>query len=123
MAALLGPCGALEVMRIVDDRPSLLRAPEVAFEASEIGLPAFGYNVENRHLLAAFEERARELPSLKRIAAAAERISFDDEHVCIRLAGGGDSAPGLSSAPMVATPYVAPLLVLPSRTRPIGRRR
>jgi 2-octaprenyl-6-methoxyphenol hydroxylase len=81
---------ALEVMRIVDDRPSLLRAPEVAFEASEIGLAAFGYNIENRHLLAAFEQRACELPSLKRVPAAAETISFEDEIACIRLAGGGD---------------------------------
>src|SRR5690349_7559450 len=32
------------VMRIVDDTARLLRAPEVRFEASEIGIPAFGYN-------------------------------------------------------------------------------
>ena len=45
-------------MRIVDDTARLIRAPEVSFAADEIGLEAFGYNIENRHLLAALE-RAR----------------------------------------------------------------
>lgn len=79
---------ALEVMQIVDDRPGLLRAPEIAFEAREIGLPAFGYNLENKHLLAALEERAGDVPALKRIEAAAERITLEDECVCIHLPGG-----------------------------------
>ena len=35
-----------------------MRAPEVAFAAAEIGLDAFGYNIENRHLLAALFARA-----------------------------------------------------------------
>ena len=50
----------LRVMRIVDDTARLLRAPEVCFAASEIGLDAFGYNIENRFLLAALDSaRAR----------------------------------------------------------------
>ena len=59
----------LEIMRIVDDRPGLLRAPEVAFSAAEIGLEAFGHNIENRHLAAALDERAAELSSLARVAS------------------------------------------------------
>ena len=51
----------LRVMRIVDDTGRLWRAPEVKFIADEIGLDAFGYNIENRHLVAALEQRAREL--------------------------------------------------------------
>jgi flavin-dependent dehydrogenase len=39
----------LRVMRIIDDTGRLLRAPEVRFEADEIGLEAFGYNIENRY--------------------------------------------------------------------------
>ena len=54
----------LKVMRIVDDTGRLWRAPEVRFEASEIGLDAFGYNIENRHLIDALEERARNLSNL-----------------------------------------------------------
>ena len=55
-------------MRLVDDTARLLRAPEVCFDAAEIGLPAFGYNIENRHLLAALESRARDIPALTLIA-------------------------------------------------------
>ena len=49
----------LRVMRIVDATARLVRAPEVCFAASEIGLDAFGHNIENRHLLAALDARAR----------------------------------------------------------------
>ena len=55
----------LRVMRIVDDTGRLWRAPEVKFEANEIGLEAFGYNIENRHLVAALERRARTLSGLR----------------------------------------------------------
>ena len=55
----------LRVMRIVDDTGRLWRAPEVKFEAQEIGLEAFGHNIENRHLVAALEQRARGLSSLR----------------------------------------------------------
>ena len=55
----------LRVMRIVDDTSRLIRAPEVSFAADEIGLEAFGYNIENRHLLAALNARAGELASLQ----------------------------------------------------------
>lgn len=37
----------LKKLRIVDDTQRLFRAPEVFFDAAEIGLDAFGYNVEN----------------------------------------------------------------------------
>ncbi len=57
----------LKIMRIVDDTGRLWRAPEVKFEASEIDLDAFGYNIENRHLVDALEQRARALPNLQRI--------------------------------------------------------
>jgi 2-octaprenyl-6-methoxyphenol hydroxylase len=79
----------LEVMRIVDDRPGLLRAPEVAFSAAEIGLEAFGHNIENRHLAAALDDRAAELSSLARVAASAERIAVADGRVTVHLSGGG----------------------------------
>src|SRR5689334_4336262 len=49
---------ALRVMRLVDDTRRLIRAPEVKFSSDEIGMDAFGYNIENRVLLAAMEERA-----------------------------------------------------------------
>ena len=54
----------LTAIRIIDDTSRLLRAPEVMFEAAEIGLEAFGHNIENRHLIAALDRRAAELGAL-----------------------------------------------------------
>src|SRR5271166_946547 len=56
----------LKTLRIVDDTGRLWRAPEVRFEAAEIGLETFGWNIENRSLVAALEARAQALPSLQR---------------------------------------------------------
>src|SRR5690242_17086763 len=36
----------LRVMRIVDDTDRLWRAPEVRFDAAEVGLEGFGWNIE-----------------------------------------------------------------------------
>jgi len=57
----------LRELRLVDDTGRLWRAPEVKFSAEEIGLDAFGYNIENRHLLEALEARAHALPALRLI--------------------------------------------------------
>src|SRR6266849_8441708 len=78
----------LRVMRIVDATARLLRAPEVCFAASEIGLEAFGHNVENRFLVAALEARARELAALRRIEDEAVAVEIADEEVTIRCNGG-----------------------------------
>jgi 2-octaprenyl-6-methoxyphenol hydroxylase len=84
-----GHAAALRVMRIVDATRRLIRAPEVAFAAEEIGQPAFGYNIENRHLVRALEERASELPALRRIDDAAAGIDLSERSVTVRLAAGG----------------------------------
>jgi 2-octaprenyl-6-methoxyphenol hydroxylase len=49
--ALSPHAAPLEVIRIVDASRSLLRAPEIEFKASELGLPAFGYNIANTTLV------------------------------------------------------------------------
>jgi 2-octaprenyl-6-methoxyphenol hydroxylase len=86
---------ALRGMRIVDDTGRLLRAPEIKFEASEIALDAFGYNIENGYLLAALEARAGELRVILRIADEADAVDISDDSVRIRLKGGGDVSAGL----------------------------
>src|SRR5260370_28998382 len=78
----------LRVMRIVDDTPRLVRAPEVCFAASEIGLDAFGYNVENRFLVAALEARARELAALRRIEDEAVAGEIAEAQGTIRCNAG-----------------------------------
>ena len=78
----------LRVMRIVDDTRRLWRAPEVKFDATEIGLEAFGWNIENQRLLAALNARAREIPDLVRIDEQAAAVTIRDADVTISLAGG-----------------------------------
>jgi 2-octaprenyl-6-methoxyphenol hydroxylase len=79
----------LRTMRIIDDTDRLWRAPEVRFEAAEIGLEAFGWNIENRHLVAALQARAGELGELLRIDDMARAVTIDEDAVTVTLAGGG----------------------------------
>ncbi len=79
---------ALQAMRLVDDTGRLIRAPEVRFSADEIGLDEFGYNIENRLLIAALEERAAELPALTRFDDEADTVSPADAAVAIRTGRG-----------------------------------
>jgi 2-octaprenyl-6-methoxyphenol hydroxylase len=78
----------LRVMRIVDDTARLLRAPEVHFAAEEIGLDAFGHNIENRFLLAALDARARTLPALAFVEDEAQAVTIEDTGVTVALAQG-----------------------------------
>jgi 2-octaprenyl-6-methoxyphenol hydroxylase len=70
-------------MRLIDDTGRLLRAPDVKFESGEIGLDAFGWNIENRHLLAALNTRARELPALSIIDARVDAIKPTSDSVTV----------------------------------------
>jgi 2-octaprenyl-6-methoxyphenol hydroxylase len=85
--ACLADAAALRKIRMIDDTARLLRASETLFAAQEIGLEAFGYNIENRHLVAALEAHAatRKLP---RIAAPALVVENDDTGVTVEYAGG-----------------------------------
>ena len=78
----------LRIMRIVDATARLVRAPEVRFSASEIGLDAFGHNIENRHLVAALDARAGALGSLTRIEDEARAVKTSESGVTITLKGG-----------------------------------
>ncbi|MEK9284428.1 UbiH/UbiF family hydroxylase, partial [Bradyrhizobium sp. ISRA442] len=77
---------SLEVMRLIDDTGRLIRAPEVRFSCHEIGLEAFGYNIDNRSLMLALEERAAELPQLVRFDDEAESVVIEADDVAIRTA-------------------------------------
>jgi 2-octaprenyl-6-methoxyphenol hydroxylase len=77
----------LRVIRLIDDRGGLLRAPEVQFVASEIGLDSFGHNIENRLLLAALEQRACLLSALKMIRGEVETIEIGQQEVTARVSG------------------------------------
>jgi 2-octaprenyl-6-methoxyphenol hydroxylase len=77
----------LAAIRIIDDTRRLWRAPEVHFTAAEIGLDAFGDNIENRYLIAALQERAAML-RIPRVGAPALAVVPDRDGVTIKLADG-----------------------------------
>ncbi len=79
---------ALRVLRIVDDTARLWRAPEISFDCAEIGLDAFAYNIENRHLVTALESKADATPDLKRFSAIALAVRPARDHVEVDLADG-----------------------------------
>ncbi|HEV7876973.1 UbiH/UbiF family hydroxylase [Bradyrhizobium sp.] len=78
----------LREMRLVDDTGRLIRAPEVKFSSEEIGLDTFGYNIENRVLMDALEERAAELANLIRFDDEAESVIHRDAHALVRIRQG-----------------------------------
>ncbi len=78
----------LRFMRIVDDTGRLWRAPEVKFDAAEIGLDAFGYNIENRHLVAALVQRASTHSNLRAIEDDVIAIEPGDRNVAVTLKSG-----------------------------------
>jgi 2-octaprenyl-6-methoxyphenol hydroxylase len=93
-------------IRIVDATGRLVRAPEVMFHAEEIELDAFGFNIENRHLLAALAARAAAL-KVARIEATVQAVATDsggvtvtlpDQVVRARLVIGADGARSLCRA-------------------------
>jgi 2-octaprenyl-6-methoxyphenol hydroxylase len=75
-------------MRIVDDTGRLWRAPEVKFSADEIDLDAFGHNIENRHLVAALEQRAHALANLRMIEDEVRSVEAGDDAVTVTLKSG-----------------------------------
>jgi 2-octaprenyl-6-methoxyphenol hydroxylase len=77
----------LRKIRLVDATQRLIRAPEVLFASAEIGLDAFGQNIENQHLIAALEARAAAL-KLLRIAGAALSVASDASGVTIKHGTG-----------------------------------
>ena len=79
---------ALQTMRLVDDTGRLIRAPEVRFSSDEIGLEQFGYNIDNRSLIAALEDRAAELSNLTRHDDEAASIDPQDAEVSITTTHG-----------------------------------
>ncbi len=74
---------ALRTMRLVDDTRRLIRSPEVKFSSDEIGMEAFGYNIENRLLMVAMEARAAELENLTRVDDDAQSITTGEAAVTV----------------------------------------
>ena len=84
-------------MQLIDDTGSLFRPPPVAFSATEIGLDAFGWNVENGVLVAA----------LAAAAASQDRLTLMSDHAIGCEADGAATLVLASGASLRAALVVA----------------
>ncbi|HXL67972.1 MAG TPA: UbiH/UbiF family hydroxylase [Xanthobacteraceae bacterium] len=88
--ALAPKASALKVLRLVDATRRLIRAPEVAFDCAELGLEAFGYNIENEPLRDGLLAAARAEKRLRLVAATVTEVAPDDTGVTLRSNAGGE---------------------------------
>jgi 2-octaprenyl-6-methoxyphenol hydroxylase len=85
----LAPATApLSVMQIIDGTKRLLRAPTTQFRASDVELDAFGYNMQNRDLLAVLDTAVAAEPNVTRFARIVETYDFSQERAAIVLDDG-----------------------------------
>lgn len=92
----------LAELHIVDDTGSLFRPPPARFVATEIGLDAFGWNVESARLVESLRAQARGMANLTLFesdaaefhvgAEAADLTLADGTRLSARLAVGADGA-------------------------------
>ena len=85
----------LETMRIVDDTGSLFRPPPASFRAGEIGLDAFGWNIENVTLVEKLAEAARACENLTLMPEFATGFETGAAGASLTLANGARIAAGL----------------------------
>jgi 2-octaprenyl-6-methoxyphenol hydroxylase len=95
-------CAPITAIRIIDDTGALLRAPEVVFTATEVGLDVFGWNVPNGALVAGLTAAASQpnsnvtLHATRGIAKVdiggdlASLVSEEGDRFDVRLIAGAD---------------------------------
>lgn len=77
----------LEAIRIIDASQSLFRAPDIEFRASELGLPAFGYNIANTVLVDTLYARSQAiLPAV--VSASVTGIALEDDKAILSVGEG-----------------------------------
>jgi len=78
----------LRTLRIIDDTGSLFPPRPVEFHSAEIGLDAFGWNVENDRMASGLALEAARTPGLERMSPAVMRYDFSGERALARLDDG-----------------------------------
>ncbi|MBF9234556.1 UbiH/UbiF family hydroxylase [Microvirga alba] len=86
--AISAEAAPLETMRIIDDTGSLFRPPPVAFTSREIGLDAFGWNIENATLVEKLTAAAKDYDCLTLLAQQATGFEVDEAAASITLVTG-----------------------------------
>lgn len=75
-------------LRLIDATGGLFRAPEVLFEASEVGVDAFGLNFENSALLKALADHASTSEFVQWLETTVASVEPDDAGARIHLQNG-----------------------------------
>jgi 2-octaprenyl-6-methoxyphenol hydroxylase len=78
----------LKFLRLVDATQRILRAPEVLFDSAELGLEAFGYNVENNELRAQLLAACRKAANLRITEAAVTALELDEDGATLKHGEG-----------------------------------
>lgn len=87
----------IRAIRLADATGRILRAPEITFRSTDIGLDAFGYNVATSALTSALEEHAEE--RIKRVVTAGVKsITCRRDSVAAETAEGESIAADLVAA-------------------------
>ena len=85
--AIARHCAPLQALRIADDTGALISAPEVVFQAAELGLDAFGWNVPLAELVPVLRARAVET-GVEIIAKACTGFGLAGDAVRLELGDG-----------------------------------
>jgi 2-octaprenyl-6-methoxyphenol hydroxylase len=88
----------LRALRIVDDTGALWSAPPIEFRAGEIGLEAFGWNIENAQLADALFVAARASPRLRIVESRIAAYELTGEAAQARCENGAVIAANLIAA-------------------------
>lgn len=78
----------LAELHIVDDTGSLFRPPPARFQAGEIGLDAFGWNVENTRLVEGLRAAARQAGTITAFSSNATGFEAGEAEAALRLEDG-----------------------------------
>ena len=88
MTHLAGAIAPMRGIRIVDDGDGLLRAPEVVFEAHEMGMQDFGANVPQQALGSALLAAVKAVPNVQFIEGRVTGLDEGNECAKVHLDGG-----------------------------------
>jgi 2-octaprenyl-6-methoxyphenol hydroxylase len=87
-ASLAAKAAPLLALRLIDDTGTLFPPRPVEFHCSEIGLDAFGWNIENDSMADALSAEIARLSSIERLAVGVAAYDFSGYRVLARLEDG-----------------------------------